>query len=82
LKTQSDGTYRYTNVPVGNYTVVATLPAGYAASTLLTQPVGMPSGGSRVANFGLQVQGMIQGVVFSDATATPRKRAAKMASAA
>jgi hypothetical protein len=66
VETQSDGTYRYTNVPVGNYTVVATLPAGYAASTLLTQPVGMPSGGSRVANFGLQVQGMIQGVVFSD----------------
>ncbi|MCW5845457.1 MAG: carboxypeptidase regulatory-like domain-containing protein, partial [Caldilinea sp.] len=66
VETKSDGTYRYANVPVGNYSVDVTLPAGYVASTLLTQPVGMPSGGSRVANFGLQVQGLIQGVVFAD----------------
>ena len=66
VETKSDGTYRYSNVPVGNYTVDVTLPSGYVASTLLTQPVGMPSGGSSVANFGLQVQGLIQGTVFGD----------------
>ncbi|MCB0068687.1 MAG: carboxypeptidase regulatory-like domain-containing protein, partial [Caldilineaceae bacterium] len=66
VETGIDGTYRYANVPAGNYMLDVTLPTGYVASTLLTQPVGVLSEGSSGANFGLLIQSVIQGMVFAD----------------
>ncbi|MBU6163358.1 MAG: carboxypeptidase regulatory-like domain-containing protein, partial [Myxococcales bacterium] len=64
--TAIDGAYRFGDVNPGEYDIVVSLPAGYAASTTLSQRLGVPSNGSRTASFGLQVLGVIQGVVFND----------------
>jgi hypothetical protein len=42
------------------------VPAGYVASGQTSRTVSVASGGAARANFALQAQGVIQGVVFDD----------------
>src|SRR5690606_18897785 len=64
--TAGDGTYRFGDVPVGSYTVSIGVPAGYVASGSTSRTVSVASGGAAKANFALQAQGVIQGVVYED----------------
>ena len=64
--TAGNGSYLFTNVPAGPYTVVETDPSGYTSTTSNTVPVSVPAGGSAVADFGDQQPGTVSGVVFND----------------
>jgi hypothetical protein len=61
-----DGTYRFTDVVPGIYTLAITVPDGYVAVGQTRRTVSVPSGGSVRSNFILQARGVIQGVVFDD----------------
>jgi hypothetical protein len=65
--TTSDGAYVFLGVRPGAYTIQITLPPAFAAATLPTLPIGVGANGSSIANFGLQVQSVVQGLVFDDA---------------
>ena len=64
--TAGDGSYSFTGVTPGAYTVRETDPAGYVSTTPNTVPVSVPNGGSASANFGDQQQGTIAGAVYTD----------------
>jgi len=65
--TAADGSYIFSSVAPGSYTVRETDPAGYSSTTSNIVPVSVPAGGVGVADFGDQQQGTISGVVFNDA---------------
>jgi hypothetical protein len=52
--------------PPGSYTLLVSVPAGYVAVGQTSSTVNVASGSSARANFILQTQGVIQGVVFDD----------------
>ncbi len=64
--TNNDGSYRFTSVSAGIYTVEETDPAGYASTTGNRVTVSVSSNGSASANFGDQNQGTVSGTVFLD----------------
>jgi protocatechuate 3,4-dioxygenase beta subunit len=43
--TDASGNYTFPNVPAGSYSIVATVPAGLTATTLVTRPVTVPAAG-------------------------------------
>ncbi|MFO1502612.1 MAG: SdrD B-like domain-containing protein [Steroidobacteraceae bacterium] len=63
--TASDGSYAFTGVPAGNYTVVETQPAGFGSSSPDSVAVTVPAGGSGVADFADTTSG-IAGFVWAD----------------
>ncbi|MCB0023495.1 MAG: hypothetical protein KDD91_10725, partial [Caldilinea sp.] len=64
--TGMDGSYLFTSVVPGGYTLFVGVPAGYVSSGQTSRVVNVASGGSAQANFAVQAQGVIQGVVFDD----------------
>ncbi|MCB0051224.1 MAG: hypothetical protein KDE24_16950, partial [Caldilinea sp.] len=64
--TSLDGKYRFANVAPGSYVLYLDLPAGYVAVGRTNRLVMVASGGSARANFALQAQSVLQGVVFDD----------------
>ena len=69
--TAGDGSYLFTNVPPGNYTVRETDPAGFLSTTPNNVAVTVPAGGSASANFGDQIIALgaasLSGVAYLDA---------------
>src|SRR5579883_1808866 len=65
--TNASGQYSFTGIPDGTYTVRATVPVGFTATSLDPQTVTI-AGGVDVTNadFALQPDGKITGVVFED----------------
>src|SRR5206468_397782 len=64
--TAGNGSYLFTNVPAGSYTVRETDPSGYISTTPNTVPVSVAAGGAAKANFGDAQRGRVSGTVFSD----------------
>ena len=64
--TDGDGSYRFSGVTPGNYTVLETDPTGYSSTTSNSAAVVVTSGGSGSANFGDREQGTVSGKVFND----------------
>ena len=64
--TASDGTYTFTNLPAGPYSIVETQPIGYGTSTVTTLPVTLPLAGLTGENFGVNTAS-ITGSVYVDA---------------
>src|SRR5690606_31784059 len=64
--TSLDGSFRFSNVSVGSYTLSIDVPAGYVAVARTSRTVSVASGGAAQANFSMQAQGVIQGLVFDD----------------
>ncbi len=65
--TSADGSYTFSNLQPGDYSVTETDPSGYSSTTANTVSVTVPPGGSAVANFGDRLPlGSISGVVFND----------------
>ncbi len=64
--TAGDGSYSFTSVTPGSYTVQETDPSGYVSTTSNTVPVSVAAGGAATANFGDQQVGTVSGVVFND----------------
>lgn len=64
--TAGDGSYIFTNVTPGSYTVEEMDPEGFASTTNNTVPIYLPSGGSASVNFGDQKVAVISGIVFHD----------------
>jgi hypothetical protein len=64
--TQTDGSYSFTNVKEGDYTIRETDLAGYKSSTNNTVSVTLEPGTKLTANFGDQGVGKVSGTVFSD----------------
>ncbi|MGE0084616.1 MAG: SdrD B-like domain-containing protein [Desulfococcaceae bacterium] len=64
--TAGDGTYMFTDVQPGSYTVRETDPEGFVSTTINTVPVNLVSGGSGTASFGDQAKGTLSGTVFND----------------
>ena len=63
--TGPDGSYSFSGIPAGNYTIEETQPNGYGSSTTNTLNVSVPTGGLPNQNFGETV-GSLRGVVFFD----------------
>ncbi|MCC9000411.1 MAG: carboxypeptidase regulatory-like domain-containing protein, partial [Candidatus Contendobacter sp.] len=65
--TAGDGSYFFSSVSPGAYTVRKTDPAGYISTTPSEIAITVPPGGAASANFGDRQQGgTISGVVFND----------------
>ena len=65
--TAADGSYDFSNIPAGHYSVVETQPAGYGSSTPDTVAVDLTAGGAPpVINFG-DTAGSLSGAVYTDA---------------
>ncbi|WP_232056120.1 SdrD B-like domain-containing protein [Tuwongella immobilis] len=64
--TAADGTYRFDNLPAGNYTITEIQPQGYGSSTPNTLNVTVPLAGLTNQNFG-ETLSTISGNVFHDA---------------
>ena len=64
--TAGDGTYLFTNVAPGSYSVRETDPSGWSSTTPNNVPVTVPSGGIGHADFGDQLIGSVSGTVFND----------------
>jgi len=60
------GGYTITTAAAGSYTVTLTTPSGYNSASVSQRPVELVEGGSAQANFIVQQQGVIEGVVFVD----------------
>lgn len=65
--TATDGSYSFSSVGVGSYTVRETDPTGYVSTSSNTVNVSVPANGAATANFGDQQQGTVSGRVFNDA---------------
>lgn len=67
-QTNADGTYRFNNIPPGNYTVTVTPPPGFNSTNLGTQTITLAPGQSiDTVDFGLRSPtGAIGDRVFSD----------------
>lgn len=64
--TASDGTYIFTGVVGGSYSVVERDPSGYVSTTPNTVSISVPAGGSATASFGDQPVSTVSGRVFDD----------------
>ncbi|MGD9100577.1 MAG: SdrD B-like domain-containing protein, partial [Anaerolineae bacterium] len=64
--TASDGSYIFTNVPPGDYTVRETDPPGFVSTTSNDVPISLAPGEATAANFGDQLSGTVSGNVFND----------------
>ncbi len=64
--TAGNGSYLFTGIVAGSYTVIEQDPANFVSTTPNRVPVNVPAGGSAVANFGDQQIGTVGGVVFND----------------
>jgi protocatechuate 3,4-dioxygenase beta subunit len=64
--TAADGSYQFTSVVPGTYTVRETDPTGYISTTTNTVPITLPPAGTSTANFGDQQLGSVSGSVFND----------------
>jgi len=63
---QADGSYNFSGVTAGSYTVQETDLTGDVSTTSNTVPVLVAPGGAGTANFGDQQKATISGVVFND----------------
>lgn len=63
--TAGNGTYSFTALPSGNYTVDETQPLGYGSSTPNSRNITLPPGGSGTADFA-EITSSIAGQVWSD----------------
>jgi uncharacterized protein (DUF2141 family) len=66
-KTLADGSYRFTTVSPGSYSVDETDPDGYVSTTPNTRSISLAAGGAANANFGDRPASQISGLVFLDA---------------
>ena len=66
LTTSADGSYGFSDVQPGAYTVIEEDPAGYVSTTPNSVDVLVASGGAASANFGDRRVGTVSGVVFED----------------
>jgi protocatechuate 3,4-dioxygenase beta subunit len=64
--TDAAGTYLFTGISAGSYTVSETDPPGYFSTTSNTALVNLSDGGTGTANFGDQQAGTVSGIVFND----------------
>lgn len=64
--TATGGGYTILTAAAGSYTVTLTTPAGYNSVSLSARPVDLAEGGGAQADFIVQQQGVIEGVVFVD----------------
>lgn len=64
--TAADGSYSFTGLPAGNYTIEETQPNGYGSSSPNSVSVTLPPGGSGTANFA-ETTGSLAGFVWADA---------------
>ena len=60
------GTYSFTGVAPGSYTVQETDPNGYSSTTSNRVAISVSAGGAATANFGDLSQGYVTGTVFED----------------
>ena len=60
-----DGTYSFTGLAGGNYTVIETQPAAYGSNSPNTVPVSVPAGGVSTVDFA-EITGSIAGTVYHD----------------
>jgi large repetitive protein len=65
IPTNPDGTYTFPNLPLGQYSVVETQPAGYGSSTANSIPVTLNSLAVTNIDFG-ETLGSITGAVYQD----------------
>lgn len=65
-ETTRNGSFVFSEVEVGAYTVIETDPPGFTSSTLNNEEVSVAAGGSAAASFGDQQVGTIRGLVFDD----------------
>jgi uncharacterized protein (DUF2141 family) len=65
--TNADGSYQFTSVTPGSYTVAETDPVGYTSVTPNEQFISLGSGGAATVNFGDRRISAVSGVVFDDA---------------
>lgn len=64
--TNRNGWYQFTNLDEGAYLVRLVTPAGYVASVSSEETLYLRSGGAAGADFALQIQGAIGGVLYQD----------------
>lgn len=62
----NNGRYRFTDVTPGSYLLRMVTPAGYVVGTRSEQPVTLVGGDAAGADFDLQAQGAIGGVLYHD----------------
>jgi len=71
--TVADGSYDFSNIPAGHYSVVETQPVGYGSSTSDTVAVDLTAGGAPpVINFG-DTAGSLSGAVYTDANSNNKR---------
>ncbi|MFO0802292.1 MAG: SdrD B-like domain-containing protein [Gemmataceae bacterium] len=63
--TTANGSYTFTNLPPGNYTLVQTQPPAYGSSTSNSIPITLTTTGAANANFG-ETLATLSGTVFAD----------------
>ena len=73
VTTAGNGSYSFSDMREGRYTVMADVPPGFVRTTPGLMAVSLTAGGSASANFGFQGQGMVSGVVFNDANGSGTK---------
>ncbi|MDM8517097.1 SdrD B-like domain-containing protein, partial [Desulfobacterales bacterium HSG16] len=66
IVTSGNGSYVFTEVLEGNYTVREIDPSGFTSTTANSASVTVEGNGAGIANFGDQQTGTISGVVFND----------------
>jgi len=64
--TNRDGWYQFTTLDEGSYLVRLVTPAGYVAGASSEEPLYLHNGGAAGADFALQTQGAIGGVLYQD----------------
>jgi uncharacterized repeat protein (TIGR01451 family) len=64
--TVGDGSYAFTGVPSGDYTVREVDPDGFVSITDNEVPVMIATGGAATANFGDQLTATVSGAVYND----------------
>ena len=64
--TTGNGTYRFSNIISGTYSLIETDPPGYVSTTPNYRLVAVSPGGSATADFGDQPVGLVSGIVYND----------------
>ncbi|HNU52412.1 MAG TPA: SdrD B-like domain-containing protein [Verrucomicrobiota bacterium] len=65
-RTAGDGSYAFTTVVAGNYSVEETDPAGFTSTSPNQRAIYLASGGTATVSFGDQAMGTVSGLVFND----------------